>query len=419
MILGGILQRMILWELLRVFALTLTSLTALFLVGLVIQNASSLGLSLGQTLLAIPLLIPYTLPYTIPTTTLFATCVVYGRIAKDNEAIAMKAAGVNLYSILQPAVLLGLCTCTITFALAYSVIPESQAALQERVLRDPEETLYNLLKRERSFRAGNFPYVLHVKDVQGKRLIDLVLKRWKMVKDASGRDVSTGTFDVVVRAREARLRVQMPDAANPHEPAMLYIDPDRWVLGDGGLQIVSNSNGPIPVPLPEMFSPREINDRPGNLPWDQLPAKVDDFRERHAKAKADHASALDAATKILEPNERKRYDDHATGQKYVADHWQRQIRNTLCEYYMRPALALSSLVFALVGVPVGLYFHRAEYLSSFVTCFLPTVFVYYPLLLAGTNMGRDGTLPMPVGIFAADAIVGGLAIVLIWRLIKR
>ena len=416
---GNIIQRMIFLELAKVFALTLCSLTGLFLIGLVIQNASSLGLSMGQTIAAIPLLIPYTLPYTIPTTTLFATCVVYGRLSKDNEAVALKSAGINLYTLLRPAITLGLITCAATFALAHTVIPNTQAALQERILKDPEQLLYNLLKRERSFRAGNFPYVIHVRDVQGRRLIDLVLKRWKMVKDGNGKDVSTGTFDVVVRAREARLRVILPDADHPNEPAMLYIDPDRWVMGDGALQLVSNGNGPIGVPLPEMFSPKDIGDKPNNLVWDRLPGKARHFEEKYEASLAEANAAQETAKTILDPGKRKLFEDHVQSLNYLSEHWLRQERNTLCEYHMRPALALSSLVFALIGVPVGLYFHRADYLSSFVTCFLPTVFAFYPLLLAGSNLGRDGKVSMPLGVYAADAIIGAMAMLLAWRLIKR
>ena len=50
------------------------------------------------------------------------------------------------------------------------------------------------------------------------------------------------------------------------------------------------------------------------------------------------------------------------------------------EIYLRPALALGCLIFAMVGAPVGIWFSRADYLSSFVSCFLPTVMTYYPLL---------------------------------------
>ena len=39
----------------------------------------------------------------------------------------MKAAGVNLLTVIRPAVVLGVLTTGITFALAHSVIPHTQA----------------------------------------------------------------------------------------------------------------------------------------------------------------------------------------------------------------------------------------------------------------------------------------------------
>src|SRR5262249_39699403 len=82
---GSILHRMILWELVKVFTIALVGITGILLMAGLIAEASQQGLGPGQVLAAIPLLIPSTLPYTIPATTLFATCVVYGRLAADNE----------------------------------------------------------------------------------------------------------------------------------------------------------------------------------------------------------------------------------------------------------------------------------------------------------------------------------------------
>jgi lipopolysaccharide export system permease protein len=103
----GIFQRMILWELLKVFLMSLVAITGILLMAGIVAEAQQHGLGPGQLLEAIPLLIPSTLPYTIPTTTLFACCVVYGRLAADNEILAIKAAGINLIKVVTPALLLG------------------------------------------------------------------------------------------------------------------------------------------------------------------------------------------------------------------------------------------------------------------------------------------------------------------------
>src|SRR5947208_15621093 len=91
----------------------------------IVAEATQHGLSPSQILAAIPLLIPSTLPYTIPATTLFATCVVYGRFSADNEILAIKAAGVNLIHVVKPAVALGVIISAATFALYLQLIPST------------------------------------------------------------------------------------------------------------------------------------------------------------------------------------------------------------------------------------------------------------------------------------------------------
>ena len=97
----------------------------------------------------------------------------------------------------------------------------------------------------------------------------------------------------------------------------------------------------------------------------------------------------------------------------------RTIRNIQAEFYLRPALAFGCLLFALLGCPVGIWANRADYLSTFVICFLPALFVYYPLLLAGSGMGKDGKLPLGLGCWLANIVVGIAAIVLNARLLRR
>ncbi len=89
------------------------------------------------------------------------------------------------------------------------------------------------------------------------------------------------------------------------------------------------------------------------------------------------------------------------------------------ELQMRPALSLGCLCFILVGCPVGIWFSRSDYLSSFITCFLPIVFIYYPLLLCGTGMARDSKLLLIPLVWGADAVVGAVGLGLLWKLVRN
>src|SRR5205085_12630919 len=98
---------------------------------------------------------------------------------------------------------------------------------------------------------------------------------------------------------------------------------------------------------------------------------------------------------------------------------QRVERALKAERQMRPALALGGLCFVLVAFPVGIWFHRADYLSTFVSCFIPIVVIYYPLLLAGNNLAKEGRLPAAVSVWIADAVTFLVGAALIRRLFRQ
>ncbi|MBN9521871.1 LptF/LptG family permease [bacterium] len=407
---GTTLNRTIFSELVRVFLLALGGLTGLFLLAGVVQQASQLGLGPAQIVAIIPLFVPSTLPYTIPATTLFAACVVYGRLAHDNEVVALKAAGVHLSTIIRPALLLGVLTTAATGALYYAVIPQTQVRLQEEALRDPEEVIYNTLRRDRCLRHPTFPYVLFVRDVQGRRLIDVVIKNRAKMTDAKGEEMYMG-YDVVFRAREARLRVDVAEG-------ILWIDPDQFAVHNPSINGRNTSTNPQALRIPDFLNPADARTRPGAMTWEELGPRVAEL-ERQREEKAAALAAADRAPAPPTDAAARLAFQHRAGLQAQLDGLKRQVRNVEAEYYMRPALAVGCLVFALIGCPVGLWANRADYLSTFVICFLPTVCVYYPLLLAGSNMGKDGRLPLGLGCWLANIVIGVCGVVLAWRLLRR
>jgi lipopolysaccharide export system permease protein len=404
-VLGSIINRLILSELVKVFLLSLTALTGLFLLVGLVQEAGSRGLSLLQVLAIIPLVVPNMLPYTIPATTLFATCVVYGRMAHDNEIVVLKAAGVNILTILKPAVLLGAVSAAVTLVLYYDVIPRTQRQLREQVLSDVEEVIYNTLRREGALRQPGLQYVMYVREVQGKRLLDVVFK--KRVERGPG-------YEVVARAREARLRVD-------HDTKEVLIDMGRCtVTGEKDGVGADVSDRIYPIALPESMAGKDWRHRASALTWIEL-------HERIGEAKND----LDKAQRLLEESRLRTPGPYATKEEadahfnlmrarvFDVQHAQRFYYSLLAEVQMRPALAFGCLCFVLIGCPVGLWASRSDYLSIFVICFLPTLFVYYPLLLAGLNLARDGKVNPVIGVWTANLVLGLTSFYLIRKLMAR
>ena len=408
---GTTLNRLIFWELVKVFLMSLGTVTGLLVTVPLFQQASQMGLSLSQVIEAIPLFVPNMLPYTIPATTLFASCVVYGRLSHDNEVVAIKAAGVHLFNILKPALLLGLITTALTAGLYHTVIPLSQQLLYKQLLSDPEELLYNMLRRDRTLRHPNMPYVIYVKDVQGKRLIDVVLKKRAKVKDPkTGQEVFFG-YDFTARIREARLRVDTTEGK-------LYIDPDRSVFYDKNTMGETAGTGPFMMDLPDGLNGKD-KVRISAMTWDDLPVRLGQLREEFQEKLAAREANRKTGENAPHPDVRAAAEGEERVYRFQIETLERAIRNTEGEFYQRPALAVGCLLFALVGCPVGIWANRADYLSTFVICFLPAVFLYYPLQFAGGGLSRDGKVPLWFGYWMANIAIGLMALALNWRLLRR
>ena len=414
----GLFNRTLFLELVRVFLLGLTGMTGMFVFFGVVQTASQNGLSFAQILAIIPLVVPMSWPYTIPATTLFASCVVYGRLSNDNEAVALKAAGVDLLSCARPALLLGVLTTVATAGLLHTVVPLSLQRQEAEFLRDPEEMMYNLLKKDRVLRSGSDDkkpsYSLYVRDVQNRQLKDVVVKR----RPPAAPDPDTGLarigYDFVARAPAATLRVDL-------DSGKLSVDSPLWtVWGEGKSALETKDSPAVEIDLPDTLTSKGARTRPQGIVWDMLPARMAELAAKRDARLADWEASRRLAG---DPTAPKADSDLARLQEpFFANDLKelnRQLRSVEYEHMARPALAVGCLIFAVIGCPVGLWFSRSDYLSTFVVCFLPSMMLYYSATFAGGGLARDGKVPMAVGVWLADALLGVVAVVLAWRLVKR
>lgn len=390
---GGILFRMILWDLTRVFAVALLAITGILLMAGIVAEATQQGLGPGQILAAIPLLIPSTLPYTLPATTLFAVCVVYGRLAADNEILAIKAAGVNLISVVMPALFLGAFMSVVTMGLYYRIIPYTHHLLRAMAFHDAEELLYTVLRKQGMLSHAQLPYAMFVKGVQGRKLLYPTFKR----RDARG------MVDVVAQAREANLRVNMA-----RKMVLIHMRHGVATTEDGSRGYFEDRVWEVPLPG-NMNS--DANRRARDMTWKEILEKRQEWGEATEKTESEIV-----ATRVSAAPDATQHVKNLEGR---LKHENQQIRFLDVELQMRPALSLGCLCFVLVGCPVGIWFSRSDFLSAFITCFLPIVILYYPLMLCGTGMAKEGKFDIASLVWAADALMVVLGIVLIFKLTRN
>jgi lipopolysaccharide export system permease protein len=376
---------MILWELFKVFVLSLIGITGILLMAGIIAEASQQGLGPMQILAAIPLLVPSTLPYTIPATTLFATCVVYGRLSADNEILAIKTSGVNVLHVVKPGLILGVTMSLGTLALYYHVIPATHRMLRMMAFHDAEELLYTLLRRDNAVTSPQLPYAIFVKGVQGKKLINPVLKK----------KGERGQIDVVAHAREAELHVD-----TEQNLLMIHMRIGVAIMKDGGRAVFDDKTFDMEM-SPNFFKAENVRAR--DMTWPQLEQEMDDLDGKMGEVAQETQAAIIRQMEINAPADLPR---HVRQLKAKQKHLVHLKRIIWVEMLMRPSLSFGCLCFILVGCPIGIMFSRGDYLGAFITCFLPIVIVYYPLMLCGTNMAKEGRLAEIPLVFAADIVVG-------------
>jgi lipopolysaccharide export LptBFGC system permease protein LptF len=96
-----------------------------------------------------------------------------------------------------------------------------------------------------------------------------------------------------------------------------------------------------------------------------------------------------------------------------------QYRKLKGEYWRRIAFALAPLVFALLGVPLGLLVRRGSRAQAIVIAIFIALPVYYPLLLWGDNLSAMGKLPAALALNLANILLGAVGLILLGRLVTR
>jgi lipopolysaccharide export system permease protein len=397
----SILHRTIFLELAKVFLLSLVGITGILLMAGIVAEASQHGLGPTQILQIIPLIIPSTLPYTIPATTLFATSVVYGRLAHDNEILAIKAAGVNILKVVAPAMLLGALMSALTVGLYFDLIPRTHYLMRNMFINDIEDVLYGMLKRDGRIKHPKLSFVIDVKRVRGRQLQDALFMH---------RNPKGPGFDFVAKSDEAELHADLE-----HKKLLVHMIRCRIISSEKEGNNFYVKDRVFDSELPDI-NPSGNKFRASDMTWWELW----DFRSDLVQKKEKLEAALAARRVLLL---QKKGPEGLVQDIYNHTQERRQkdqeIRNVDVEFQMRPALALGCLFFVLVGCPVGIWFSRSDYLSAFITCFLPIVFLYYPLVLCGINQAKSGHLPLAGSVWAANALMGVVALGLFRRLLKN
>jgi LPS export ABC transporter permease LptG/LPS export ABC transporter permease LptF len=325
------------------------------LMSLMVQHAASLK----ETLTLLFCSLPSVLVFTVPMSMLVGVLIGLGRLSADSEIVALNASGVSLRRLLVPIGAIALTATVLTFCITLWLEPSSL-----RILNSLED---HLLVSQASFAVQprvfdeRFPHtVLYVEDVAASGT------RWRGVFLAESNSSTDSKVTVAKNAivvadtKTGKLTLHLDDVSSHEFDAK---SPDHYDLSTSAVESTD-------LPLRQSGAPSNAPQALNN-------------RERSVRA-------------LLSVKGSSSHDARV-------------------ELQQRIALPIACLVFALLGVPVGVRPRRGGRAAGFVLTIL-LICGYYLFFVTGVHFAQDGALSPVLGVWTANIATLAVALILLRRI---
>lgn len=378
-----LITRYVVWELTKIFLVSSIGFVTFMLVIGIADEARSRGLSPDILIQLIPYIIPKALMFAMPATCLFSCCVVFGRLAADNEIIALQSLGLHKSVVIAPALALAFMLSLFAVWVNDVSFAWSYWGIEKVVLESSDKIVYGVLKNEGSFKLDKFS--IEVQSVQDRTLIQPI------INIESKESVRVVAHEAVITTdpvnHSLKLEMTRGSATRDGADALKF---DTW-------------NHTIPLKSPEEIA--KATGEPSHLYLSQIDDEID--RQAIELEELKQASAIRACSQTM------------TGDLYGLTNADWEVRleeledaeNRLGRLHVVPhrrwANGFSCFAFAVIGIPVALRLRTANYATTFGICFIPILLLYYPLFMVGLDGAKAGTLP------AYAAWLGNLACIVI------
>jgi LPS export ABC transporter permease LptG/LPS export ABC transporter permease LptF len=336
--------------------------------------ASRNGLPMHGLWRVMSALIPGILVFTLPISLLVGILVGQGRLSGDGEIVALGANGISRLQVLRPVMALASAVTLLMMYLTFSLLPVAVHNLKD--LKANQALVFQGLNTQikpRVFEEGIPHKVLYIEDIDRARdewrnilLVDLAddTEQVKIFTAASG-ELRSVTRSEMPELHLAQGSVHQAGGRNPGS--------DRQKKGQSQANYTFNSfqEMTLGIEIAEQREPDAVKGdqrSPSELTWSELVAGV------------------------------------PAGTDY---------RNWLTEVHRRLSYPAACLVFALLGVGFGISNVRTGRPFGLIMGLAITV-AYYLIALAGEHGAVSGKVPVWIGVWMANVVLGGLGIVVLF-----
>lgn len=353
------IDRYILKELFDPFIFGLGSFTAVLS-----ASVSLFGLVQAVIIKGMPLLtalqiylyeLPGTMIYIFPMATLLAALLAFARMSNDSEIIAFRASGVSLHRIIIPVIAMGIFISLLTLVFQEIVVPEANQAaknlLVETSARHTPKIQENVFVPE--LKDGKLKRIFYAHKMEGQTMQGVIVQEF-----------ADGSLNQIINANQAVWQSKL----------------NQWLFSDGIIYLLNESG--------------EYK-------------HLIKFKQQYISIKYTPADFYVGDKDPSEMTIKDLKDYIALKEKMGAE-----VLDLKIQLNMKVAIPFASLVFVLIGAPLGLAPKRASTSIGFGLSII-VIFAYYILMFISMSFGELNVLPPLLAAWLPNIITGGFGFYLI------
>ncbi len=352
-----ILDKYIFREILFSFIFGICAFSAVFIGSGTLFKIAKYITDYGASLSAVVKIFVFSMPsiiiWTFPMSMLLATLLTFGKLSGSSEITAMKSCGVSFTRIATPAIIMGLAVSIGAVLFNEHVVPWANTAYRN--------VLYYEIQGNTTMQSQEH---IILKEIKGGKIQRLVYARQYEAEKEHLTGVTMQIFNdegKVSHVENAEYAEWDGSVWIMHNGIIYDINEDK---GKGGHSLRFD-NQVLPVAATPKQVVREQKD-PSELTMKELRAEIDIMKTQYV-----NTNKLEA------------------------------------ELYQRVSVPMASLVFALIGIPLGLQPNRNSSSAGFAMSVI-IIFFYYALMTMGNALARSGALAPMLAVWIPN-IVGLLA----------
>ncbi len=345
-----ILDKYIIQEVFLTFIFGIFAFSAVFVGSGTLFRIAQYVTEYGASFTAVLRLFIFSLPsiivLTFPMSMLLATLLTFGKLSGSSELTAMKSCGISFSRITMPVIFIALFVSIFAIAFSEYVVPKAN------------ESYNNIVRYE--IQGNTSPKSqdhIIVKEIKDNNIQRLVYARRYDATTNSMQGVSVQEFE-----KEVLVHVENAEYAT--------WESDHWTMYNGILYDFSDGETERTIRfdkqnLPIMQDPKQLvreQKKPEELTMKELRAQINIMKSQYVD------------TKKLET-----------------------------ELYQRITIPMASLVFALIGTPLGLQPNRTSSSIGFGLSII-IIFIYYSIMTLSSALGQGGILSPAYAVWIPNLI---------------